>query len=151
MRFSLCLALGFGAFCFMFNSDPAVAGSKAGPGLVGFTNATFTGDAGYLNYNRACAAEFSRARMCDTEEIVKTVNPPTFFSPPGGDLAWVRPSLADSDAVLADSKADCNNWKSLAGDGLAVQNGSISQGYGHISPVRCDVARPVSCCTTGKK
>ena len=54
--------------------------------LVGFTAATFNGDEGVLGFTLACQAEFTGSRMCDSLEVMHTVNVPTL----SGE-AWVRP------------------------------------------------------------
>ena len=56
--------------------------------LVGFTTATFTCDQGVLGFTLACRAQFgSDTRMCNSVEVMRTVNVPSGLS----GRAWVRP------------------------------------------------------------
>jgi len=49
--------------------------------LVGFTTATFTCPQGVLAYTLACQAEFgSDTRMCNSVEVIRTVNVPSGLS-----------------------------------------------------------------------
>ena len=150
MRSFLYLALAFAVLSSPFGAPSgAMAGGKR-TGFVGFTNSIWTGSAGILNYNTVCNTEFPGSRMCDTEEIVKTVNPPNpldFF----GAIGWVRPSLADPELILTDSDADCDNWTSINGNGLALHSEGVSSRYGHIKPVPCNAARPLACCIPERK
>ena len=48
--------------------------------LVGFTTATFTCGQGILSHTLACQAEFgSDTRMCNSVEVMRTVNVPSGF------------------------------------------------------------------------
>ena len=56
--------------------------------LVGVTSADLRGRSGLLNLTRACHSEFAGSRMCTSEEILNTVNPPATSR-----SGWVRPVL----------------------------------------------------------
>jgi len=57
---------------------------------VGVTTEAFDGGQGVFTYNRACNAAHVGSRMCTSEEIMETINPPLVGDP--GELAWVRPT-----------------------------------------------------------
>jgi len=121
----------------------------AGPkrtGFVGRTQSTGTGGIGILGFNLLCHIEFPGTRMCDAEEVAKTVNPPPAQEFGIGVKAWVRPSLADVNNILTSSPADCDDWTSSSGDGLALHGQDFTVSYGAIKPVPCNVFRPVACC-----
>jgi hypothetical protein len=61
--------------------------------LVGFTTATFDGDEGFFGFHFACQADFSGSRMCNSEEVIGTVNIPGALP----DRAWVNPSAVESE------------------------------------------------------
>ena len=126
--------------------DPAPAPPRFE--LVGFTSDTFQGDQGVLGFTLACQAEFPGSRMCDTQEIFKTVN-----VPPGlvGD-AWVNPvlrPLASTSTVSLDISGvanspgshTCYGWATTSSTGLTVGVG------GQIGPFsNCNTLHSVSCC-----
>ena len=80
--------------------------SAANAQYVGITGTAFDGAQGVFTYNRACHAAHPGSRMCTSEEVLETVNPPTLGSP--GEIAWVRPvfkpsSTGSSSLWLADA------------------------------------------------
>jgi hypothetical protein len=56
---------------------------------VGVTDGTFDGAQGIFTYNRACHEAHPGSRMCTSQEIMSTVNPPVVGNP--DEMAWVRP------------------------------------------------------------
>jgi hypothetical protein len=145
------LVAGF-LFALSVNLRPALAGKKAGSGLVGFSNDAYTGDLGIFVFNSSCNAAFPGSRMCDTEQIVKTANPPD-GDPISSNAAWVRPSLADPGKILTDSHNDCTNWTTQNGTGLVLLGDDPpTSRYGHIKTLPCDTSLLVACCIEeGKK
>ena len=109
--------------------------------LVGFTEATFDGEEGVLNYTLACQAEFSASRFCSVGEVAATVVVPAL--PPGpalpnfsGPLAWINSKPEWPELVT-----DCSNWVGgLGATGLIVDN------TGGIAVSGCTQFRRVSCC-----
>ena len=93
--------------------------------LVGFTTATFTCDQGVLGFTLACQAEFgSDTRMCNSVEVMRTVNVPAGLS----GTAWVRPVLTGIGAAAVDASGEphnpihltCRGWSNSFFAGLSV-------------------------------
>jgi len=120
---------------------------------VGITTATGNGTTGILAFNTMCNAEFPGSRMCISEELMNTVNPPQDYS---GD-AWIRPVFkpfaitgANDQQLVAEASGvyftptqfTCSGWLATSGfSGLTVMLPS-----GSFRPLSCDTARPVACC-----
>ncbi len=119
--------------------------------LVGVTEAMFDSGNGVFPLTRACFNNFPGSRICTTQEIIDTVNPPVI---PKG-LAWVRPS-----PIYLDSKAlnavdvpsgatsrgsmgrtlSCEGYKELGSIGLVVDQD------GRFKSHRCHKKLSVACC-----
>ncbi len=129
-----------------------VAAQSATRQLVGFTNATATGDAGLLVMDRSCYLEFPHSRMCTTDEIVATIDPPLTA---GREYAWAHSvlvaSLASRSSVFdsvgieyelgSNHRPNCAGWAYTGtfGPVIATDSGSAS-----IRP--CSDPRRVACC-----
>jgi hypothetical protein len=118
--------------------------SAANAQYVGVTSETFDGAQGVFTYNRACHAAHPGSRMCTSEEVIKTLNPPVVGSP--GDLAWVIPVFQPTGYTHSVDRsgrgaAACFGWSETDRDGLAVQ---LDRG-GFVYST-CEVVRKVTCC-----
>jgi hypothetical protein len=143
------------------------ASEAAGSGelqLVGFTTTTTTGDAGILNLSRMCAQEFKNSRICTTEEVVRSVDPPPPPASPGPTAAWVHATFRSSlvfPAAQGDANegslyvfdptggtretrvsATCDGWTDSTTNGTVVR----FDPYGEIADTECDQSLRVSCC-----
>jgi hypothetical protein len=137
-------------------NDPLVVSSASATRfqLVGFTPATFAGDAGVLGMSRGCAAEFPGSRLCSSVEVMETVGGPDLTGRP---RAWVRPVLVLStpnsavDASGFDGQVNafsCVGWTFATGGNSGLTVSAEGGFFAEASAARgaCDVARPVSCC-----
>jgi hypothetical protein len=128
--------------------NPAPPAPPAHWQLVGFTAATFTGDAGLFAFSRACHAEFPGSRMCVSPEILRTSAIPAVLV---GE-AWVQPSpAAGSTSGIVDASGarsvgsnltcgDFPTWSHASLRGLTVDfEGRFRAGL-------CDAPRPIACC-----
>jgi hypothetical protein len=102
---------------------------------VGVTAETFDGAAGSFAINRACHAAHPGSRICTTEEIAGTVNPPVVGSP--GELAWVK----TTDPAWPLSSYNCEDWTTIDGSGVKV-----SLDDGELIPFACQFPSPIACC-----
>jgi hypothetical protein len=102
---------------------------------VGVTPTSFDGAAGLFNINRACHAAHPGSRICTTQEIADTVNPPVVGSP--GDLAWVR----TTDPAWPVVERNCEEWTSIDRAGVKV---SLEDGA--LIPFACQFPSPIACC-----
>jgi len=142
MRSFLFLALAFAVLSSPLGPASEAQAAPERTGFVGFTTTGWTGGSGILIYNIACNNDFPGSRMCDAEEVAKTVNTPNPIDYAFGTVGWVRPSLADANNVLTTSDEDCDDWTSTSGNGL----GLFVEIYGIMKPVPCNASRPVACC-----
>ncbi len=76
-----------------------IGGSAAEYEYVGISSVQRLGDEGIITFNNDCYAQFTGSRMCTSEEIMNTVNPPV-ISP--AESAWVRPVIIGTAAVEVD-------------------------------------------------
>ena len=127
--------------------------SAANAQYVGVTATTFDGQQGVFTYNLACHAAHPGSRMCTSEEVMETVNPPIVGSP--GEVAWVRPVLKPvatgaSSSISTDASGvttspynlSCDGWTSDEDQGLTVQLDT-----GEFAIASCFPAQHrVSCC-----
>ena len=134
------------------------AGPKGDPGddapvmqLVGFTSSLLPGGSGALNFTRACGSEYPESRMCTSEELMNTVDPPALAT----TWAWVRPSLSPLSAGLTDPtgvdasgvggeavQLSCDGWKETTPfTGLAADD------TGAFGLQDCASELPVACCS----
>src|SRR5262245_37997873 len=110
--------------------------------LVGFTTATIGASgnltAGVLEWTRTCAAEFTGARACKSDEVVFSPAPPTITNP--DDQAWVMP-------VLVAPNTDVSGFQNF-GNGCAAPNGTglTVDGHGRYNNSDCTNAHRVACC-----
>ncbi len=123
--------------------------------LVGFTNATFAGDAGVLGMSRGCAVELPGSRMCDSLEVLETSAVPDLTGRP---RAWVRPSpvpggtpgrvVDASGAQEEPNNLTCIAWSfaTSGNSGLTVSTDGSFFAEASAERGRCDVPRPVACC-----
>jgi hypothetical protein len=119
---------------------------------VGVTAETFDGVPGVFTFNRACHAAHAGSRMCTSEEVMNTVNPPTVGSP--GERAWVRPVFQPMDTGSTSSRTlDASGvWSSSGGltcDSWTNPNGralTIDLGIGSFWVQDCDIALKIACC-----
>ncbi len=135
------------AICFTVLALPAAAQeTTSGFELVGFTSTTHTGDMGVLGATLACQAEYTDSRMCNSVEVMQTVNVPSGLAGAG----WVRPVFVPTvgtyslDASGARGSADsltCDGWTANgAGAGLHANDS------GGIYPVSCAIPIAIACC-----
>ena len=114
---------------------------------VGATATAFDGGQGLFTYNLACNAAHAGSRMCTSEEVMNTINPPIVGSP--GEAAWVRPlyqpggrvdlALVDASGQLATGA--CEGWSVTGGSGLTID---LDDGAFHRNS--CASARRITCC-----
>ena len=114
--------------------------------FVGFSNQMLMGDAGIVAFHRACQAAFGlEARMCTTVE---------YFSSPNAagatpTLAWIHPVVANDggDFLTENGVRKCIAWSELLfPNTLTLTEGTVINEKGQVGEVRCDVARPITCC-----
>lgn len=131
-----------------------LAESRIPRGLVGFTAATTTGDAGILRMTAMCQAEFPASRMCTSAEVLATQKVPEL---PDGN-AWVMPTFAPTlsrDLAIPDSEPrsvdvsgisgypetfTCWAWTRTNSAGLRVDR------EGRFGPDFCSSNLRVACC-----
>ncbi len=119
--------------------------------LVGNTVATFNGAGGLLNFNSDCAVDFPGSRMCTSEEVMGTIDPPTVSR-----SSWVRPTFVPtSDGVNSDisgiqastpGNLSCKGW---IVPGVLIHGLFVSPVPGPTGSIRfgpCDAFRAVACC-----
>ena len=68
------VTLLIGACCVV--APPGVIAQQVPAKLVGFTSNAATGSVGLAHLHGLCQSEFAETRMCTTEEIVASVDPP---------------------------------------------------------------------------
>lgn len=100
--------------------------------LVGFTNATFDGDEGYIGFTLACQGEFPGSRMCSITEIIQTVDFPSGLT----GRAWVRPGTSFS------RDDTCGRWRAQS----AGTTGMSVDPIGYFEQFDCDNTFSVACC-----
>jgi hypothetical protein len=115
---------------------------------VGVTTEGFDGGQGVFTYNRACHAAHPGSRMCTSQEIMSTVNPPVVGNP--DEKAWVRPvyqptgSISRIDVSGASSVEACEGWSAGNGYyGLVVQ---LDTGSFYAELMECNIPNKVTCC-----
>jgi hypothetical protein len=116
---------------------------------VGVTTETFDGGQGVITYNRACHAAHPGSRMCTSQEIMSTVNPPVAGSP--GEVAWVRPVYQPtSTTYLIDVSGQlyistCEGWSEApnSNNGFVVQ---LDTGSFYSQLMQCNIPNKVTCC-----
>jgi len=134
------------------------AGPKGDPGddapvmqLAGFTSEVLLGSSGALNFTRACGAEYPESRLCTSEEVMNSVDPPTLATA----WAWVRPSFSplatgfadpigvDASGVTGETvQLSCDGWKETTPfTGLATDD------TGAFGLQDCAGELPVACCS----
>ncbi len=120
--------------------------------LVGFTTATATGDAGILTFHKLCFAEFPGSRMCTSDEIVATIDPPLTA---GTEYAWVHSvlvaSLASRSSVFDslgieyelgfNHRPNCAGWAYTGPFGPVIATDS-----GSATVHACTEANRIACC-----
>ena len=108
--------------------------------LVGFTSSTFDGGEGVLGFTLACQAEFSGSRMCNSVEVMETVNVPVGLT---GE-AWVRPVFEgendNSGAISSFGNLGCTGWSNTLHHGLVVNSS------GSFRDRQCFEFHSVACC-----
>jgi hypothetical protein len=106
---------------------------------------------------RACQALYPESRVCEAEEVMTSVMTP---EPPvgAGRLAWVQtcgksyPARGhfpvDDDAAPAPA-TDCHGWTTASNRelGMAIELGTLEDGYGGFVPGSCDLELVVACCS----
>lgn len=140
-------------------AGPAGPSGPAGSG-GGAQSFEYVGTAGILSngagglgvFSRACHVAFADARMCTSEEVIRTVNPPQPLG--AADFAWVQPiltvtgaggNLADFSGVSTQGlfgQLSCNGWARSDGSGglaIALANGTFFQ-------FTCSTQLDVACC-----
>jgi len=127
-------------------SETAVDWDQSGPPngpfkFVGFTTATVSGNAGVLEWTRACGAESSGTRACKSDEIVFSAAPPQITNP--DDQAWVIPVLI---APNTDVSGFQNSGVCAVLGGAA---GLTVDGHGRYNNAACTEAHRVACCAPG--
>jgi hypothetical protein len=126
--------------------------SAANAQYVGVTSETFDGTQGVFTYNRACHAAHFGSRMCTSEEVMKTVNPPTAGSP--GELSWVRPVFQPiatgntnrfagdaSGLMIQPADLTCIGWSNTGPNGM-----TLDLSTGSFGTNACTDALKVTCC-----
>ncbi len=116
--------------------------------LVGYTQATYQGDATPFGLTRACQAEFPESRLCSSVEIMETVDPDAAVGLANGP-AWTQPSYAYSTGSIAFDasgrrlgntiQSNCSHWTS-AGHGLTVDENGVTR------LIACSSSLAVACC-----
>ncbi len=104
--------------------------------LVGFTSATFDGAEGVLGFTLACQAEFSGSRMCNSLEVMETVNVPAGLM---GE-AWVRPVFEGERDISGVAGLACAGWINTLHHGLVVNSS------GSFRDRQCFEFHSVACC-----
>jgi len=114
--------------------------------LVGYTQATYQGDATPFGLTRACQAEFPESRLCSSVEIMETVDPDAAVGLANGP-AWTRPvyitrSLDASGRHLANNTrlSNCGQWTSGGDHGLTVDENGVTR------LIPCSSSLAVACC-----
>ena len=132
----------------LFTTALLIAASVANAQYVGVTDTAFAGTSGIFTFNRACHVAHPGSRMCTSEEVMDTVNPPIVGSP--GEVAWVRPVFVAADYntnpvdISGNYALQCLGW-SIEGSGnngltLHLDTGSFD------STRSCTSATRVACC-----
>ena len=121
--------------------------------LVGFSQTTARGAAGLLYMSQICHAEFPGSRLCASEEIVATVNPPLTID---SNYAWVHTTMvASSDYAnsLFDATGkllsldqgvapNCDGWSYANTVTVAI---TTDTGAAHLRS--CADANRIACCS----
>ncbi len=109
----------------------------------------YGGDSMLYNLNRYCREQFNQqARMCTSEEIIKTPD----LGPITGYVGWVQPlitstvvlppgilEVVDSASGVHSPTLNCDNWIATTGNGLVWSNS-------HLDFASCSGSRRVICC-----
>ena len=120
----------------MVTLDELNAASSRPFQLVGFTTATFQGNAGFFGFSEACEAEFPSSRMCFLEEALKTTQIPDLSSEQA--LAWIDPGAFFANNV----SASCQGWSNgTSGAGLTLSK------IGEYPTRSCENFHSVACCS----
>ncbi len=138
------------AFLLMFalaNAALLFLTTAANAQYVGVTSETFDGAQGVFTYNRACHAAHPGSRMCTSQEIMSTVNPPVVGNP--GEMAWVHPvyqavSTSLIDVSGARDVGTCAGWREVNFyEGFVVQ---LDTGSFYSQFMQCNIPNKVTCC-----
>ena len=113
--------------------------------FVGVTSQTpsVQGNVGIGKLNNKCHLEFPGSRICNTKEVIQSINP--FPSPlPAGEY-WLHHYLIGtnndfSGLFIGNSDLSCRGWE------LANGNGFFLFEQGKIKFGGCAIARQVACC-----
>jgi hypothetical protein len=119
-------------------------------------------DIGIYGLGRICSEEFGQSRMCVSDEIVRTFNPPMPL--PSYTLGWVQPVLsglaqgttnihflaietyAGELARTQHGSLNCASWStsSQQAEGLIFKTGSSQDGF--FARANCSNPARVACC-----
>lgn len=118
---------------------------------VGWSSSLHYGDEGILSYTRACQATFGLdARMCNTIEVMETVDTPILSTVYFG---WVRPVLigngfTDASGISASTdNLTCNGWTARSYGPGEFLYGMIVDSNGRFKNLFCDTPRRIACCS----
>lgn len=115
--------------------------------FVGFTTATVGSagnfQAGILEWTRACAAEFTGARACKSDEVIFSAVAPQITNP--DELAWVIP-------VFIAANTDVSGFQNFGNCAVLANGGSglVVDGHGRYNNATCTDAHRVACCAPSK-
>ena len=121
--------------------------------LVGFTSSTHLGDVGVLGATLACQVEFTDSRMCNSVEVMQTIDVPSGLA---GD-AWVRSILGqkgtgdgayDVPSGVVDDfiNLTCAGWTTADPAVGEPDFGLVVSAAGGFTAESCADPRPVACC-----
>lgn len=130
-------------------------------GMVGVTDTLVSADIGGFALSRECGLKFKEGRMCTSEEVIETVDPPTSIP---SDVAFVQPiygavyrDALDRLLVLETNTGvqgffnpyitslNCGSWNSTSTDlnGLVLVSPA---GKGVFGTLNCSNRARVACC-----
>jgi len=137
----------------LLSTTPALADPATGFEYVGISSGSTDGDAGLFAMHGLCAATFDKSRMCTSEEIVQTVNPPVLAT----GFAWAQPILTGTNynpismsslvvekyyGISFPDGIDCNGWEGGASESGLV----LLTDTGQLRVRNCTLSNPVACC-----
>ncbi len=117
------------------------AGGGGGGVLQGKTASTYNGNiGGYLAVNAICNAEFSGSHLCQTDEILNTINSGNIsgFS----DTAWITEGPP---GYMANAN-DCIGFTDSSPTSLGSFWEFLATNGGRGWLVNCSVTKPIACC-----
>ena len=112
--------------------------------LLGFTETEVFGDLQLFRMTLACQEEFPESRVCESQEILATVDIPYL---PEYAYAWVRPTYVTNTFDASGAKQpgsfsmNCLQWTTQVS-----QRGLTVGDHGWLFPLPCNVERPIACC-----